>query len=440
MVHISCKRGLDLPFPMSISKPEQKIPPEEVAIDLTFLSPMRLKMLVSEGDSVQIGSAIATEKENSDRVFLSHASGIVKEVRRGMKRTPTSVIITLDHKDNEIALPPINPKTASKEKILSRFKEGGLFAYIRQRPFDLIAHPNFLPKSIFIKALESAPLALSSRLHVEGFEHFFEAGILALDKITPGCVHVVRHKSCSFPPFVKPTPAHSHTASGPHPVCSPSLHIEKIDPLKSVNEVIWTLNAKDVVSIGKRVLEGTCHRQSLVFTHMPDEQKGNLFRTCLGYPIKSLVQNPKGRLVAGDALMGVAVSLDDFMPQNASTLFVLPEDLSRQSMHFFRAKTKSFSAFRAYLKSKKPNFTSSMHGEERAFIDGSIYDKVMPLKIPTMPLIKAVLAEDFEKAIDLGLLEVASEDFALPTFVCPSKIEMVTIIRSGLTKLAEQLL
>ena len=48
-----------------------------------------------------------------------------------------------------------------------------------------------------------------------------------------------------------------------------------------------------------------------------------------------------------------------------------------------------------------------------------------------MPLIKAVLAEDFETAEFLGLLEVDSEDFALPTFVCPSKMEMSDIIKKG---------
>jgi len=438
MVHISSKRGLDLPFPTFIPKLEVKAEPEEVAVDLSALSPIRLKMLVTEGDTVQIGSAIAQEKDNPERLFLSHSSGRVKEVRRGLKRAPTSVVITLDHKNKELALPSLNPSSCSKEKILERFKEGGLFAHIRQRPFDLVAHPHFLPKSIFVQAIESAPLALPSRLHVEGFEAFFEAGILALDKIAPGSVHIVRHKACSFAPFVQSGPAHCHTASGPHPICSPSLHIEKIDPLKKITEVIWTLSAKDVVAIGKRVLEGTCHRDNLVFTLSSDQKKASLFRVCSGYPVKDLIENSQGRLIAGDALMGTEVSPNDFMPQNASTLFVLPEDTSRQSMHFFRAKTKNFTATRTYFKPKNPLFTSSMHGEERAFIDGAIYDKVMPLSIPTMPLVKAVLAEDFEKAIDLGLLEVSSSDFALPTFVCPSKIEMVEIIRNGLIKLAEQ--
>ena len=64
----------------------------------------------------------------------------------------------------------------------------------------------------------------------------------------------------------------------------------------------------------------------------------------------------------------------------------------------------------------------------------------MPFNIPTSLLIKAVLAEDFERAVELGLLEVAPEDFALPTFVCPSKIEMVEIMGKALRRFASQLL
>ncbi|MCB1108387.1 MAG: NADH:ubiquinone reductase (Na(+)-transporting) subunit A, partial [Chlamydiia bacterium] len=75
-----------------------------------------------------------------------------------------------------------------------------------------------------------------------------------------------------------------------------------------------------------------------------------------------------------------------------------------------------------------------------AFVDGSYYDRVMPMRIPTMPLIKALLAEDFEKALSLGLLEVDAEDFALPAFICPSKIAMPEIVKRAQQFYAEQYL
>ena len=83
-------------------------------------------------------------------------------------------------------------------------------------------------------------------------------------------------------------------------------------------------------------------------------------------------------------------------------------------------------------------FTTNQHGEHRAFVDSTLYDQVMPLDIATMPLVKAVMAEDYEAAESLGLLEVDSEDFALPTFVCPSKMEMTEIMKKGLKHYAKE--
>ncbi len=64
----------------------------------------------------------------------------------------------------------------------------------------------------------------------------------------------------------------------------------------------------------------------------------------------------------------------------------------------------------------------------------------MPLDVPVMLLAKAVLAEDFELAEQYGLLEVDSEDFALPAFICPSKIELVEIIKKGLKQYSKEIL
>ena len=62
----------------------------------------------------------------------------------------------------------------------------------------------------------------------------------------------------------------------------------------------------------------------------------------------------------------------------------------------------------------------------------------MPMRIPAIALVKAIASEDFELAEQLGLLEVAPEDFALPTFIDPSKNEMVDIVRTGMRRYAAE--
>ena len=86
------------------------------------------------------------------------------------------------------------------------------------------------------------------------------------------------------------------------------------------------------------------------------------------------------------------------------------------------------------------NLPQTSMERHRPFIDSTLYDKVMPLEVPTMLLVKAILAEDYDLASSLGLLEVVGEDFALPTFVCPSKMEMVEIVNKGLKSYAKEIL
>jgi Na+-transporting NADH:ubiquinone oxidoreductase subunit A len=61
-----------------------------------------------------------------------------------------------------------------------------------------------------------------------------------------------------------------------------------------------------------------------------------------------------------------------------------------------------------------------------------LYDRFLPMNIMTDFLVRAVLAKDTEEAIQLGLLEVDPEDFALAAFACPSKVDLPGIIRKGL--------
>ena len=103
--------------------------------------------------------------------------------------------------------------------------------------------------------------------------------------------------------------------------------------------------------------------------------------------------------------------------------------------HFLRPYRKLYTATSAYVAKRSQerySFQTHKRGEERAFVDPTVYNRVMPLLIPVVPLIKALLAEDYNAAEELGLLEVSPEDFALPAFICPSKVEMMAIVAKGM--------
>ena len=66
------------------------------------------------------------------------------------------------------------------------------------------------------------------------------------------------------------------------------------------------------------------------------------------------------------------------------------------------------------------------------------YDSVLPMDIYAEYLIKAIIVGDIDKMEQLGIYEVAPEDFALAEFVDSSKLELQRIVREGLDLLRKE--
>jgi Na+-transporting NADH:ubiquinone oxidoreductase subunit A len=49
-------------------------------------------------------------------------------------------------------------------------------------------------------------------------------------------------------------------------------------------------------------------------------------------------------------------------------------------------------------------------------------------------LLKSLVVSDLEMAVDLGMLELAPEDMALCSYVCPSKYDYSSILLDNLNK------
>lgn len=462
MTHIKITKGLDIPIN---GKPHGHVSslvlggeaaplanPQHLALDLTPFPDTKFRLLVNVGDVVKVGEPLVEDKASPGRVWVSPGGGIVKDIRRGLKRALQDIIIEVAQQEEAFQHETVDLKSATREQLIEALKTGGHFTTIRSRPFGLLADPNKTPRSIFVKALESAPYAPPAELQVMGYEEEFQTGLNALKKLTDGPVHLVYHKDSPSRAFREAQNVELHTAEGPHPIANPSVHIQHIDPIHSADTIVWTLTALDVVSIGYFLSTGRTFTQRIISIAGPGiiESKTGFFKIRNGFPISPLISGRinKGwmRLISGDPLMGHKVESQDFMGYSDVVFCVIPENTHREFLHFFRLGTNKYSFSRAYLSGHLDNsdrtydFNTNQHGEHRAFIDSTLYDKVQPLHIPTMLLVKAVMAEDYDLAEQLGLLEVNSEDFALPTFVCPSKMEMTDIIKQGLKAYAKEVL
>ena len=136
-------------------------------------------------------------------------------------------------------------------------------------------------------------------------------------------------------------------------------------------------------------------------------------------------------------MSGVAVSKNAYLGFYDDTVSVIPEG---DHYTFFGwvpfTGGNKFSMSRTFLSwingNKEYDLDTNMNGEERAFVLTGEMEKVFPLDIYPMQLLKAVMSGDIEKMENLGIYEVAPEDFALIDFVSSSKIEAQDLIRKGL--------
>ncbi len=443
---IRIKKGLNIPI---AGKPEGEVislhTPKRLALNLDPFDDIRFKVLVHIGDQVKIGQPLVESKTTPGMFFVSPAGGRVAEIRRGLKRRLIDMVVEVADKEEFTQHPPLQNYT--QETLLKRLMEAGGFPHIRMRPFNLVAMPSKLPKTIFVKAVESAPFTPSAELQVAGNEESFAAGLKALASLAT--IHLVYDERSVCKSFIKASHVERHTVLGPHPAGNVSLHIHKINPIRDHQECVWTLSTLDVITIGELVEKGRYFTQRVIGVGGSGLLKGAAcyLKGRAGHPIDELgnkrLEEKLLCLISGDPLTGTKIELSDFLGFYHTAFSALPISTKRESFHFFRFGFRKFSATRTYIsgfmKKRLYPFDTNQHGEERAFIDGSVYDKVMPMRIPTMQLVKAVLSEDYELAQQLGLLEVAPEDLALPTFICPSKIEMMDILKLGLHRYSKEL-
>jgi Na+-transporting NADH:ubiquinone oxidoreductase subunit A len=453
MTEIKIKHGLDIPIkgkptgnvqPLIPSGESFAIRPSQIALDLMAFEDIKFRLLVKAGDNVKLGQPLVEDKDLPGRMFVAPAAGIVQEIRRGLKRRLLAIVIEVAQQETAEQYDPI--VNATREEILERLKLGGLFAHIRQRPFNVLADPRKMPRSIFIKAIESAPLVPPAELQVVGYDREFQAGLDVLSKLTAGSVHLVYRKGTPSRIFSEAKGVQKHTVEGPHPAGNASVHIQAIDPILSPEDCIWTLNAHDVVSIGYFALYGRYFVERIISIAGPAviEGQAGYYKVRAGYPIALLLSGKirKGevRLISGDVLTGQEVKPEEFLGFYDYAFCAVAEEQTRQFLHFMRLGANKYTYSGTYLSGHLNNtareyeFTTSQRGEHRPFIDASLYDDVMPLNVSPMHLVKAILAEDYDLAVQLGLLEVDAEDFALPTFVDPSKIDMNEIVKKGLRR------
>ncbi|WP_149277369.1 Na(+)-translocating NADH-quinone reductase subunit A [Pareuzebyella sediminis] len=417
------------------------------AIHLNDFHGLTPKMLIKEGAEVKAGEPLFYNKNKEEMKFVSPVSGELVEINRGARRRILNLKILADKEQAQLTHQPLNVEKASKEDIKAYLLEGGCWPFIKQRPYDIIANPDANPKAIFISGYTTAPLAAQADYVLQGKESELQAAIHALAKLTPGKVHVSVGEA-SNSPLAGLSGIELHKVSGPHPAGLVGTQINKIDPINK-GETVWTVAPQDLIIIGEFLLTGKFNPERLVALAGSSVKTPKYYKTKIGAEISTFlyasgVNEDNFRVINGDVLTGLKSRPDGHLGFYNNTVSVIPEGDDYEFFGWNKPVFDKISATRALTFSwlqpnKKYDLTTNTNGEHRAFVVTGMYEKVFPMDIYPLQLLKACMVNDIDEMEQLGLYEVAPEDFSLTEFVCVSKQPHQKIIREGLDLLYKEI-
>ena len=398
------------------------------------------KLDVKAGDSVQAGTPLFHDKLRPEILFTSPVSGKVISVERGDRRKLLEVVVEKTG-DEHINFGKADPSALTREQIKEKLLISGLWPAIRQRPYHVVAMPGDVPKSVFISGFDTGPLAPDYNFIMDNTPvSFFQAGLVAISKLTDGKVNLVLNaKETASPAITGYTGIEISYFSGPHPAGNVGVHIHHLDPINK-GELVWFINIQDVTAIGRLFIEGIYKPERIIALTGSEVAKPQYYTVLSGSSVSAIARgNVKPgniRYISGNVLTGTKISPEGFLGYYDSQVTVIPEGDYFEFFGWALPGAGKLSYSRTYLSSFLPrknyNTDTNLHGGVRAFVVTGQYEKVVPMDIYPMQLFKAILAGDIELMENLGIYEVAEEDFALCEFICPSKIEIQSIVRSGL--------
>ena len=446
---IKIKRGLDLPIK---GKPEQVIRESKTSQVIAVLGRdypgIRPTMAVEVSDTVAKGQLLFSDKNIPAIKVTSPGAGRIKAIHRGERRKLLAVEIELSGTE-EISFPVYSEDQLDRltaEQIKEQLLESGLWTALRARPFNKIANPDTHPHSIFITAMDSNPLAPTINKVLAGHEQNFEQGVSLLSRLTKGKLFL-----CKSPETLIADMAVDNLAvvnfSGPHPAGNVGTHIHFLDPVHR-GKTVWHIGIQDVIAIGKLFTTGQLYVDRIISLAGPSVKNPRLLKTRLGVCLDELLEGElesgEQRIISGSVLSGVQAQNEiAYLGRFHQQVSVLPEYRKREFLGWLNPGLNRFSIKRMvisrYLPGRACDFNTSTNGEVRPIIPSGNYERVMPLDIMPLFLIRALAVEDIEEAEDLGCLELDEEDLALCAYVCPSKLEFGPMLRSNLALIEEEI-
>ncbi|GAA6182806.1 MULTISPECIES: Na(+)-translocating NADH-quinone reductase subunit A [Alteromonadaceae] len=444
---IKIKQGLDLPIQGAPNQTIQNGPNvTRVAVLGEEYVGMRPTMFVQVDDVVKKGQALFEDKKNPGVLFTAPAAGKVVEINRGAKRVLQSVVIELagDEQETFDKYDAGQLSSVAREKVEENLVKSGLWVAFKTRPYSKVPALGSEPKSIFVTAMDTNPLAADPQVVIAQRKTDFENGLAVLKQLTSGSVFVCKAPGADIP--TGSTPVEVEEFAGPHPAGLAGTHIHFLDAV-GASKTVWSINYQDVMAFGALFTSGELNNQRVVALGGPAAKNPRLVNTILGADIEQLTAGETVgddvRVISGSVLMGThAHGVHGFLGRYHTQISLLAEGREKKFLGWLAPGSDMHSVTRAYLAHLSPkklfNMTTSTNGSDRSMVPIGNYERIMPLDILPTLLLRDIISGDTDSAQTLGCLELDEEDLALCTYVCPGKYNYGPILRDCLTTIEKE--
>ena len=404
------------------------------------------KVVVKEGEQVEAGQALFVDKNHPEILFVSPVSGKVKAVVRGERRKVLAVQVEAAQQQQPVDHGKNSPQNMKAQEVVDLLLKAGLFGFINQLPYAVVANPQDKPKAIAVSALRDKPLAADFEYELKGQENDWQTGLDALAKIAPVYLGIGKNQSAKA--LVDAKNVEVNVFDGPCPAGNVGVQVNHLCPVNK-GEVVWTVEPTAVLFIGRLFNTGKVDLTRCVAFVGSEVKKPAYVDMMVGQELNTLLANSLKntkhvRIINGKVLTGVPTTKEGFLGAHSSEITVIPEgDNVDELAGWIMPRLNQFSVNRSYFswlfgKKKEYALDARVKGGERHMIMSGEYDRVFPMDIYPEYLIKAIITNDIDRMEQLGIYEVAPEDFALAEFVCSSKLELQKIVREGLDMLRKE--
>jgi Na+-transporting NADH:ubiquinone oxidoreductase subunit A len=414
--------------------------PDRVALLPRRIPHVKPRLLVESGDRIALGSPLIEDKRNPSVRFMSPGGGEVEEIKFGSRRVITRIVVRLDDEEQQVVRDPVDPQALEqmpREDLVQRLVDGGLWPFLKVLPFRDYPSPDDVPPAVIVGLGSLEPFQPDPEVYLEGREALFALGIAVLKKLAGDpstvCVSAEAQRVDALKPYVDG--ALTHAYRGAYPAHDPGVVLYHIRTEAAQNRS-WFIDGQDLLLAAEYLQSGTYPTLRVMVAAGSRARVRQHYRTRLGSPLAHLgAAEDDGcatRWVVGGIFTGYTGSPDSYMGLFETSLILLPEGDQREFLALFNPGARKLTYSRAFLSALNPaDLTAdcNLHGGLRACIACGHCNEVCPVDILPQLTYKAVLADEIEEFLSLGLLDCV--ECGLCSYVCPSKIDLVTTLREA---------